>query len=253
MSVKKAKKFWEVKATANDSSVGEVSIYSEIDSSVWWGDEVTAQTFKEDLDALGDVKTLNVYINSPGGDVFHGSTIYSILKRHSATVNVHVDGVAASIASVIAMAGDTIFMPANTMMMIHNPWTFAIGNSEELRKQADDMDKIRDSMIETYLGKAGEKLDKDHLIELLNAETWLTAQECLNLGLCDVVGKAKNVAANWNKELFAKYRNTPAALLNAQQTAPTASQSEKDRLFRERLKVEAETELMEINKTLEEL
>ncbi|MER1275475.1 Clp protease ClpP [Bacillus velezensis] len=253
MSVKKAKKFWEVKATANDSSVGEVSIYSEIDSSVWWGDEVTAQTFKEDLDALGDVKTLNVYINSPGGDVFHGSAIYSILKRHSATVNVHVDGVAASIASVIAMAGDTIFMPANTMMMIHNPWTFAIGNSEELRKQADDMDKIRDSMIETYLGKAGEKLDKDHLIELLNAETWLTAQECLNLGLCDVVGEAKNVAANWNKELFAKYRNTPAALLNAQQTAPTASQSEKDRLFRERLKAEAETELMEINKTLGEL
>ncbi|MEC0752122.1 Clp protease ClpP [Bacillus haynesii] len=245
------KKFWEVKAATGDDTVGEISIYSEISSFEFWGDEVTAQTFKDDLDALGEVNTLNVYINSPGGDVFHGQTIYSILKRHKAKVNVHVDGVAASIASVIAMAGDTIFMPSNSMMMIHNPWTYAVGNADELRKQADDMDKIRDSMIETYLGKAAGKLEKEKLIDLLDAETWLSAQECYDLGLCDIVGEAKNIAASCNKELFARYRNTPAALLEAQKSS--AQVPEEERLFRETLKVEAETSLLKINKTLEEL
>lgn len=242
--VRTIKKFWEIKAAKNDANTGEIYIYSEISSTQFWGDEVTAQTFKADLDELGDVSTLNIYINSPGGSVFEGNSIYNIIKRHIAHVNVYVDGLAASIASVIAMSGDAIFMPANAMMMIHNPWTLAQGNADELRKQADDMDRIRESLIEAYLGKAGEKLDRDRLIALLDAETWLTAQECFELGLCDSIEAPKQVAAKVDAKLFASYRNTPDALLN--QTQEDEKQAERERLFREQLIAEAETNLLKL-------
>ena len=122
----------------------------EISNETRWGDEVTPKQFKDDLDALGEINTLNVYINSPGGSVFAGQTIYSMLKRHKAKVHVYIDGLAASIASLIAMAGDKVIMPKNAMMMIHSPWTFAAGNAQEFRKIADDMDKIRESMVVAY-------------------------------------------------------------------------------------------------------
>ena len=180
----------------------------------WDDTDTTAKSFKEDLDNLGDIDTLNIYINSPGGSVFQGQAIYSIIKRHKAKINVYVDGVAASIASVIAMSGDAIFMPRNSMMMIHNPWTCAWGNANELRKQADDLDKIRESLIEAYLSKAGDKLSRETLIEIMDNETWLTAQECYDYGLCDELIEEKEIAASINTELFAKYKNTPNELLN---------------------------------------
>ena len=139
---KKNKRFWNFKAL--DEKTGELTLYGEISNETWWGDEVTPKEFKSDLDNLGEIDTLNIYINSPGGDVFAGQTIYSILKRHKAHKNVYIDGLAASIASVIAMAGNTIFMPKNAMMMIHNPWTVGMGNADEFRKLAEDLDKIRE-------------------------------------------------------------------------------------------------------------
>ncbi|MGG3425789.1 head maturation protease, ClpP-related [Bacillus licheniformis] len=238
------KKFWEIKAAKNDAKTGEIYIYSEISSAQFWGDEVTAQTFKEDLDGLGEVSALNIYINSPGGSVFEGNSIYNIIKRHKAHVNVYVDGLAASIASVIAMSGDAIFMPANAMMMIHNPIITVNGNAEELRKWADDMDRIRESLIEAYLEKAGGKLDRDRLIELMDAETWLSAQECLDLGLCDSVEAPSAAVAKVDTQLFAKYRNTPESLLN--QTKEDEKQAEKERLFREQLIAEAQTNLLKL-------
>lgn len=238
------KKFWEIKAAKNDAKTGEIYIYSEISSAQFWGDEVTAQTFKEDLDGLGEVSALNIYINSPGGSVFEGNSIYNIIKRHKAHVNVYVDGLAASIASVIAMSGDTIFMPANAMMMIHNPIITVNGNAEELRKWANDMDRIRESLIEAYLEKAGGKLDRDRLIELMDAETWLSAQECLDLGLCDSVEAPRAAVAKVDTQLFAKYRNTPESLLN--QTKEDEKQAEKERLFREQLIAEAQTNLLKL-------
>lgn len=192
---------------------GELTIYGDIaDSQGGWfsnGNEVTPTSFKAELDALGDITTLNVYMNSPGGDVFAGQTIYSQLKRHKATVNMHIDGLAASIASVIAMAGDTIHMPANAMMMIHHPMSGVYGNAHEMRAMADTLDKVCESIQETYLTKALDMKRKD-LAALLDAETWLTAQECLDLGLCDVVGEEKALAASVRDfEILAKYRNTP--------------------------------------------
>lgn len=202
------KKFWSFKA--KDEKTGELLLYGEIASSTWRGDEVTPKQFKKDLDALGDIETLNVFINSPGGDVFAGQAIYSMLKRHKAHVNVYVDGIAASIASLIAMAGDTVIMPENAMMMIHNPWTIAIGNAEEFRKIADDMDKIRDSMIVAYGNRSA--LMKEEIIELLDAETWLSAEDCKEYGFCDEIEEAKEVAASLDEKYFARYKNAPKKL-----------------------------------------
>lgn len=210
----KNKKFWQFNAKGN--STGELMLYGDISSSTWWGDEVTPKDFKANLDSLGDIQTLNIYINSNGGDVFAGQAIYSMLKRNTAQKNVYIDGLAASIASIIAMAGDKIIMPANAMMMIHNPWTMAMGNSHDFRKLADDMDKIRESMLSVYESKTGMK--QEDIIPLLDSETWLTAQDAFDKGFCDEIEEEKQVAASLNGEFLnvngvnmdlKRFKNTP--------------------------------------------
>lgn len=126
--------------------------------------------------------------------MFAGQAIHSMLKRHPANVTVHVDGLAASIASVIAMAGDQVLMPRNAMMMIHNPWTWGVGNADDLRKMADDLDQIRESLIAAYQDKTG--MDRDELVNLMDAETWLTADEAVQYGFADEIEQAKQVAAS---------------------------------------------------------
>lgn len=204
----KGRKFWNLKKI--DDKTGELTLYGEISDTTWWGDEITPKQFKEDLDALGDIETLNVYINSPGGDVFAGQAIYTMLKRHKAKVNVYIDGLAASIASLIAMAGDKVIMPENAMMMIHNPWAFASGNANDFRKLADDLDKIRESMIVAYQKKTG--LEKSKIIDIMDAETWLTAQECKEKGFADEIEEAKQAAAYISEKYFAVYKKVPEQL-----------------------------------------
>lgn len=187
------RKFWEFKAAANQTE-GELYLYGDISTYSWWGDEITPNQFKEDLDTLGDIATLHVYINSNGGDVFAGQAIHSMLKRHKAQVVVHIDGLAASIASVIAMAGDRVVMPRNAMMMVHNPWIRAGGNAEELRKIADDLDKICESLVAAYQDKTG--LTIEEIQTLLDAETWMTADECVEKGFADEIEQSKAVAAS---------------------------------------------------------
>lgn len=208
----KGKKFWNLKKT--DDKTGELTLYGEISDTSWWGDEVTPKQFREDLDTLGDIETLNVYINSPGGDVFAGQAIYSMLKRHKAQVIVYVDGLAASIASLIAMAGDKVIMPANAMMMIHNPWTWGVGNANDFRKLADDLDKIRDSMIVAYQKKSG--LDDSEIIDIMAAETWLTAEECKEKGFADEIEEAKQVAACVDEKYLGVYKNVPDEIKKTQ-------------------------------------
>ena len=207
--MKVKKKFWNLKAL--DEKTGELTLYGEISNETWWGDEVTPKEFKADLDKLGDIDTLNIYINSPGGDVFAGQAIHSMLKRHKTHKNVYIDGLAASIASVIAMAGDTIFMPKNAMMMIHNPWTIGMGNSTEFRKLAEDLDKIRESLIAAYEGHSA--LTRDEIISIMDAETWLTASECEEYGFCDAVQEEKQMAASIDKSVLTRYKNTPRDLI----------------------------------------
>jgi ATP-dependent Clp protease protease subunit len=236
-----SKKFWEIKNSAGNT--GEVFIYGDIVSWKWDDTDVTAADFKKDLDALGDINTLNVYINSYGGSVFQGQAIYSILKRHDAFKNVFVDGIAASIASLIAMAGDKIHMPANAMMMIHNPISLVIGNAEAMRKEADALDKIREAMIPAYLNKSGDKLTEDKLVELLGAETWLTAQDCFDYGFCDELLEEKQVAASISTDLLAGFKNVPAALKNAQK-------GDKEAEVRRAIAEKSRESLAQINKIL---
>lgn len=206
------KKFWNMVLNGN---VADIYIFGEIVSAGWEWDEseISANTFQNDLKSLGEVAEINLHINSPGGSVFEGVAIYQMLIQHKAKINVYIDGLAASIASVIAMAGDVIYIPNNAMMMIHNPWTYAIGNANELRKQAEDLDKIGASMRESYLNKSGEKISEEELTELLDNETWLSAKEAINYGLADELLSENRVAACVSKELFAKYKNVPEAFV----------------------------------------
>lgn len=222
------KKFWEVKASASGDNIGELYIYGDIVSYQWWDEDVAPTSFKDDLDSLSDKDTINIYLNSPGGSVFAGQTIYSMIKRHKANVNIHIDGLAASIASVIAMAGNKVIMPKNAMMMIHNPWTWSAGNAQDFRKQADDLDKIKESILEAYLSKA-KNIDRDKLSELMDGETWLTAQECYDYGLCDELVEDNEAVASISSELFNNYTNVPKNLLdNKPQPAPKIISNKKD-------------------------
>lgn len=170
----------KIQQSANNTA--DIYIYGDIWDS-WWSDETnSAICLKDKLLELGDISEINLHINSLGGDVFEGLAMFNLLKQHKATVKVYIDGIAASIASVIAMAGDEIYMPKNSMMMIHNCWTYECGNAKDLRKAADDLDKIMEASIESYLSKVN--IERDELVDLLDGETWLTAQECLEKGFC---------------------------------------------------------------------
>ncbi len=215
MKLASDKKFWEVKATGK--KVGEVYIYGGIYSYKLDDEDTTAKSFKEDLDTLGDIDSLNIYVNSPGGSVFQAQAIHSIIARHKAEKTVYIDGLAASAASFLIMAADKILMPKNATMMIHNPLALVIGNANDLRHEADALDQIRVGMMEASLSHTGEKLDEKKLKELLNAETWLTAEESYGYGLADELIDAKDIAACVDKDLFNRYKNIPKSLLEEKQ------------------------------------
>lgn len=185
------KQMWEIKQQSTPGSL-DLYIYGDVepDSYDWWTDQIiesetSANTLREKLAEYPDIQQINIYINSYGGSVFEGTAIYNQLKRHPAHKTVYIDGFACSIASVIAMAGDEIIMPRNAMMMVHNMWMCVQGNAAELRKAADDLDKINEAGRAAYLEKAGDKLAPEVIARLEDDETWLTAEECMNYGLAD--------------------------------------------------------------------
>lgn len=172
---------------ANDTI--ELRLYNTIESDGWWEEsETSAKHIASMLEQNPNAKEIKVYINSLGGSVMEGIAIYNQLKRHKAHKTVYIDGFACSIASVIAMAGDTVIMPKSSVMMIHNAWTIVLGNSEQLRKAADDLDVINQASIQAYLDRAGDKLTPEKLKEMLDAETYLTAEQCIEFGLADMHG-----------------------------------------------------------------
>ena len=189
--MKERKPMWEIRQSANAGTV-DIYIYGDVegDSYNWWTDEViesetSANHFRDELAKYPNATQINIYINSYGGSVFEGTAIYNQLRRNPAHKTVYIDGFACSVASVIAMAGDEIVMPRNALMMIHNMWMGAVGNAAELRKAADDLDVINAAGRGAYLAKAGDKLPEAKLIEMMDAETWLTAEDCITYGLAD--------------------------------------------------------------------
>ena len=173
----------------NEAGDSELILEGVVASESWWGDEVTPKQFREELSQHRG--NLTVRINSPGGDVYAGVQIYNMLKDHEGQITVVVDALAASIASVIAMAGDKIIMNTGSMMMVHKPWLMTAGNSDELREAADYLEKVGDSIIPIYTARTG--MSEQEVADLLEAETWMTASEAVELGFADeaVEGKTR--------------------------------------------------------------
>jgi ATP-dependent Clp endopeptidase proteolytic subunit ClpP len=170
--------------------MNEIIIYGDIGESIW-GESVRAVDVQKNLASMqGDV---TVRINSPGGSVFDGFAIYSLLKAHQGDVTIHVDGLAASAASVIAMAGDTIVMGETAIMMIHNPWTMAVGDAEEMIKTAQALEKIKDSIVIAYQSKA-EGLSVEEISAMMDDETWMSADEAITMGFASSLTESYAVA-----------------------------------------------------------
>ena len=180
----------------------EIVIYDEIGA---FG--IPAKAFLDELKALGPVAELTVRINSPGGSVFDGVAIYNALKRHDARVTVWIDGIAASIASMIAMAGDEVVMPENAMLMLHDPSGLVMGTAADMRGMAEALDKMKAGMVAAYRDKSGR--DDAEIEALMAAETWLSAQEAVELGLADRVEEPVRMAAHFD---LSRFRNTPPQL-----------------------------------------
>lgn len=183
------KKWFEI---VNKADKAEIWIYEFIGEDFWTGDGVTAKGFQKELSGI-KASQIDLHINSPGGEVFDGITIYNLLKQHAAKVTTYIDGLAASIASVIALAGDEVYMAENALFMIHRPWGIAAGDADDMRKMADSLDKVAGSILLAYTGKT-EKEEAD-IAELMAAETWMTAAEALEYGFIDNITDKMDMAA----------------------------------------------------------
>lgn len=180
----------------------DIYIFGDITSWEWFESDVSSYTLSKELQGL-DVDTINVHINSYGGEVGEGLAIYNMLKNHSAKVRTYCDGFACSIASVIFMAGDERIMNEASLLMIHNAWMYTAGNAEQLRKDADDLDVITQASMAAY--KSRMNITEDELKALLDAETWLLPSEALEKGFATSIvaeEKTNKAAASAHKALF---------------------------------------------------
>lgn len=224
----KNKRFWDFKASSkivNSENItpAELILYGDISSETWYGDEVTPKLFDSDLAAIGDVDEIVVRINSGGGDVFAANAIYTRLKDHKAKITVKIDGWAASAATIIAMAGDTILIPANGVFMIHNPLMGVSGyyGAEDFVKLSEELAVIKQSIINGYCLKTGK--DEAEISALMDKETWLDGKQAVDNGFCDElmfadvqtkVENASRIVINSMIFDLTEYSNIPKSLLN---------------------------------------
>jgi len=221
MSKKNKQPYYSMRAQSADAAV--IYIFGDIEDWKWVDEDVTPTSFLADLAALGDVSDIDLQINTRGGSVFAGIAIYNVLRSHKAKVTVTVAGLAASIGSVIAMAGDTIIMPGNAVMMIHDPSTYAGGNPADLRKVADILDGIKQTLVNTYHDKTG--LDHETIKQMMADETWMTASQALELGFADKMIDPVDIAASAKFDLSVFNKAPDTALFAA--GPPPVSQTHK--------------------------
>lgn len=214
---------WTVKAEAGEA---EVWLYDEIGEN-WWGEGISAKAFIDELNALPPaVQTVRVRINSPGGDVFDGFAMYQALLRHRAKIVIEIDALAASAASVVAMAGDTIRMADTSLMMIHDPWSYAMGSSADMRAMADLLDQVTESILNAYSRR--EAVDREQVRQAMAAETWYTATSALDAGMIDEVVEAPAAVAA--RVPPGRYRNAPAGVVGPVRSEPPDPQTARRRL-----------------------
>lgn len=187
-----ANKYFQL-ITNSENRTADLYIYGDIVTEEWFDGEVSANDVAGTLAGL-DVDSINVYINSYGGVVSEGIAIYNALKRHKAKVTTYCDGFACSIASVIFMAGDERVMANSSLLFVHNAWTNASGNAEDLRKQADALDTITECSINAYLDKIN--ISREELVELLDGETWLNPTQCYEMGFATTIVNEKTNKAS---------------------------------------------------------
>ena len=193
---------------ANDAA--EIYLYGPIGSQGWFSDgsEITARQFQKDLKALGAVKKIACRINSEGGDVFDGKTIYTLLQQHPAKVTCHIDGLAASAASFVAMAGDEIEISEGAFIMIHCAWSVAMGNAGDLRKTADLLDAVDGTLVDVYAART--KCSADECRKMMADETRMDGKTCVDKGFADRM--VPNLAVAASVRDVSRYKHLPAAL-----------------------------------------
>ena len=179
----KNKKFWNWARDADESGERVLYFDGEISDETWWGDEITPAMFKSEL--FSDKGDITIWLNSPGGDCIAASQIYAMLMDYPHNVTVKIDGIAASAASVIAMAGTKVLMAPTALMMVHNPLTIAIGDTDEMQKAILMLDEVKESIINAYQVKTNQSRAK--ISHWMDAETWMNANKAIELGFADGV------------------------------------------------------------------
>ena len=217
------KKFWNWKTMVNDGSADEpierqLELYGTIAEESWFDDEITPAMFRNEL--FSGTGPVTIFINSPGGDCFAASQIYTMLMEYKGPVTVKVDGVAASAASVIAMAGTEVLMAPTSMMMIHNPATIAIGDHKDMEKAIDMLSEVKESIINAYELRTSQP--RKTLSKMMDEETWMNAKKCIELGFADRLIEDGKLAADTDAYSFSA-SNADKVLINkiAEKIRPT--------------------------------
>jgi ATP-dependent protease ClpP protease subunit len=216
------KKVGSIEIRNQTETAAELCFYGDINSESlgewqkYYPDDKAPKDVQDFLAQLDNVEEINVHINSGGGSVFGGIAIYNILKSHKAKIIVYVDGIAASIASVIMCAGDTIYIPKNAMVMIHKPLSYCGGNADDMRKEADILDQCQKVILNTYMQKAKEGVTEETINNLINAETWKNGAEWTEYFDIEVT-ESKEIAA-YASDYFDNYKHLPETLKPQDQT-----------------------------------
>ena len=219
-TAKPFERFWNLRS-AEDSESGEpeIEFYGPISEYSWWGDEITPNMFKDDLEKHGGGGPVTIRIHSPGGDVFAASAIRAMIADYPGKVTTRIDGLCASAATYVAMAGDHVVMQDSAFFMIHDPWTITIGGVEELKTTINFLKTIKDGIVETYQNKT--HMDAEELARMMSNETWMTARQAQEKGFVDEVVSVTD-AKPFKLQLqnmavlncLNSYQNVPEELLN---------------------------------------
>lgn len=180
------------------NDTGEMYIYGDIADEKWFDEDVTPKSIRDALSEMGAVKNLDIHINSYGGSCVAGNAIISILdnyrKKNGTTFNIYIEGIAASMGSGIASVGNNVYMADNALYMIHKPWSYAIGNADDMRKEINVLDTVEDTLVANYMRRFNGT--EDELRQMMSDETWLTADEAKEYGFVDEIVEGANVAAS---------------------------------------------------------